>query len=174
MIGKRFVLFVLCLTVCAAAVQAGPKEFTKGAFYLTPQAGFNSFTIPFGVNAEFAISPNIGIGGTAMAWLWSEEWYSQTVISLAAEALYHFTGLKAAKFDLFAGAGLGYSIYSYSIKAGFLDLGGTGGSGLHIGLILGGRYWFSPKMAVSLRLNQAFLGDWGGFGGQLGVTFRMK
>lgn len=173
MIGKRFVLLVLCATVGAAAVQAGPNEFTKGAFYLTPQVGINSFTIPFGVNAEFAVTPNIGIGGTAMVWLWGNEWASQTLISIGAEALYHFTGLKVDKLDLFAGAGLGYAIYSFKLKGG-LDWGDAGNSGLDIGLILGGRYWFSPKLAVSLRINNAFLGSWSGFGSQLGLTLRLK
>lgn len=171
---KRVVGAIVLLAVLAMPTLAGAQEFKKGAFYLTPQIGVNSYTIPFGVNAEFALTENIGVGGTAMVWLWSDEWFSQSLIALQAEALYHFTGLKVQKLDLFAGAGLGYSIYSWSWKDIEFPGVDTGGSGLYLNLILGGRYWFSPKLAVSLRLNGGFLGDWGGIGGQLGVTLRLK
>jgi hypothetical protein len=49
----------------------------------------------------------------------------------------------------------------------------AGGSGIGISIITGGRYWFSPKLGVSLRLAGGF-GDWGAFGGQLGLVLRLK
>jgi hypothetical protein len=89
------------------------------------------------------------------------------------EADYHFTQLKLDKIDLFAGAALGYTIYSFSSKeAGFT--GSLGSSGIDLGIVLGGRYFFSDKIAVSLRTNGSFIGGWAGFGGAVGVTFKLK
>lgn len=171
---KKAIVFVIALALLSGLAVSGTKEFYKGSFTLTPQAGINKWTIPFGLNAEYALTPNIGLGGTAMVWMWSDEWVSETIIALSAEALYHFTGLKAKSLDVFAGLALGYAIYSYSLEMQGFDFGGSGGSGLDLGVVLGGRYFFSPKLAVCLRLVSSFIGNWAGFGGQLGLTLRLK
>jgi len=171
---KIFVAF-LALAVCAGAALAGPKEYVKGKFYLTPQVGFSSWggSVPFGVNGEYAMTENIGIGGTVMAQFWSEASWKTSLISLAAEANYHFTKLNAEKFDLYAGAGLGYSIVSVSYNVGYLT-GSGAASGLNLYPILGARYWFSPKIAGSVRLSGSLLGSFTGFGAAVGVTFILK
>jgi hypothetical protein len=171
---KKALVLLVALAVLSGVAASGTKEFYKGSFTLTPQVGINKWTIPFGLNAEFALTPNIGLGGTAMVWMWSETGVSESIISLAAEALYHFTGLKAKSLDLFAGLALGYAIYSYSVDVMGFDFGGSGGSGLDLGVVLGGRYFFSPKMAICLRVVSSFIGNWSGFGGQLGLTIRLK
>ncbi len=171
---KKALVLLVALALLSGIAASGTKEFYKGSFTLTPQVGLNKFTIPFGLNAEYGLTPNISLGATAMVWMWSDEWLSQNLISLAVEALYHFTGLNAKSIDLFAGLALGYSIYSYSWKDDMFEFGDTGASGLDLGLVLGGRYFFSPKLAASLRLVSSFIGDWGGFGAQLGLTIRMK
>jgi outer membrane immunogenic protein len=169
---KKIFLALMALLVLSGAALAGTNEFSKGSFFITPQVGINSWTIPFGLNVEYGLTPNIGVGGTVMVWLWSDEWISQSIISLSAEGAYHFTQINVDKLDLYAGAGLGYSIYSYDIKGGFA--GETGASGLDLGIILGGRYFFTEKIAASLRLNGSFIGHWATFGGAIGVTIRLK
>ena len=151
----------LCLS---AAPQRGKKyaelTFNKGDMFLTPQVGLNSWAVPFGVNFEYAIKENIGVGGTVMMWFWS----GASVILPSIDAAYHFTMLEVEKLDLFAGVGVGFAIYN----AG----GGiTGSSGIYIAPFAAGRYWFSEKMGVSLRLNIGIIGDWTGAGGLLGVVF---
>ncbi|HEX9901235.1 MAG TPA: hypothetical protein VGB72_00075 [Acidobacteriota bacterium] len=169
---KKAIYAVLALLILSGAALAGTNEFSKGSFFITPQIGINSWTIPFGLNVEYGITPNIGVGGTVMVWLWSDEWISQSIIALSAEGAYHFTQLNVDKLDLYAGAGLGYSIYSYDLKDGIGVE--TGASGLDLGIILGGRYFFTEKIAASLRLNGSFIGHWASFGGTIGVTFRLK
>jgi hypothetical protein len=170
---KKLVTAIFALLILSGAALAGTNEFSKGSFFITPQVGINSWAIPFGVNAEYAITPNIGIGGTVMVWLWSDTWYTYSIISPSAEAVYHFTQLNLDKIDLFAGAALGYTIYSFSSKeAGFT--GSLGSSGIDLGIVLGGRYFFSDKIAVSLRTSGSFIGGWAGFGGAIGVTFKLK
>jgi len=169
---KLLVAFVAVLVLSGAAL-AGENEFSKGSFFLTPQVGINSWSVPFGLNAEYALTPNIGVGGTIMAWFWGDSWYSYSMIYPSVEGTYHFTQLDMDKVDLYAGAGLGFGIFSYSAKeVGFT--GTLGNSGLILGIILGGRYYFTPTIAASLRLGGSFLGGWGGFGATIGVTFKLK
>jgi outer membrane immunogenic protein len=170
---KKLLIAIFALLILSGAALAGTNEFSKGSFFVTPQVGFNSWAIPFGVNAEYGITPNIGIGGTVMVWLWSDTWYSYSMISPSVEGVYHFTQLNLDKIDLFAGAALGFSIFSSSVKVeGFT--GTLGSSGIDLGIVLGGRYFFSDKIAVSLRTSGSFIGGWAGFGGAIGVTFKLK
>jgi len=171
MIKKISVLLVAVLFASVLA-SAGPAEFNKGKFYLTPQIGLSSWggSIPFGANGEYAISENIGVGGTVMAQFWSEPYWKESLISIAAEAYYHFLKLNVAKLDLFVGAGLGYSVVSVTYDTGFTT-GSDASSGLNIWPLVGARYYFSPKMAFSLRLIGSLLGNFTGFGAQAGVTF---
>jgi len=167
---------LLIASVSSAAVKIPPSQlFQKGMMWITPQIGLYSWggSIPFGASFETAITPNIGVGGTAMAMFWSESEWSSSLIMFSADVAYHFTQLKVDNLDLYAGGGLGYSLYSYSWKSGFSgDYGGTG-SGIYIATLLGARYYFTEKMAASLRLVGSLTG-WSGFGAQLGVTFRLK
>jgi hypothetical protein len=175
---RIFVIAILVLALGAGMAVAGPAEFSKGNIFLTPQFGFASWggSIPFGLSAEFAVTENIGIGGTVMAQLWSEAYWSESLIGLSVEAYYHFIKLNASKFDLFAGAGLGYSIYSWSWKSGYNTMltGSSGSSGLILEPILGARYYVSRNIALSLKLVGSLVGGYTGFGAVGGVTFKLK
>lgn len=170
---KTLLVAVLALAVFAGTATAGPKEFWKGGIFVTPQFGFNSWggSIPFGVNGEYALTENIGIGGSVMLNFWNETYWSSTLINFNADVAYHFTQVNAAKFDLYAGGGLGYSVYSYKYNSGYEDYGGVGASSIYIPLFVGARYFFNPKIAVNLRLVGSLTGSWSGIGGVIGVTF---
>jgi hypothetical protein len=171
---KRLCLVLAVVLAVSGLASATDKEFSMGHFYLTPQVGFASWGgMPFGVNAEYAISENIGVGGTVMAQFWSYGWGTASWVTLAANANYHFIKLPADKLDLYAGAELGYGIYSFSYASGW-DAGSTGSSGLSLAAVVGARYFFSPKIAVSVRFASPFLGSYTGFGGAVGVTFLLK
>ncbi len=168
---------LLLVSISSAAVKIPASElFKKDKLFVTPQIGLYSWggSIPFGVAVEYGLTPNIGIGGSAMAMFWSAAEWTSSLISISAEVAYHFTGLKADNFDIFAGGGLGYSIYSYSWKSGFEGLtGGSGSSGIYIETLLGARYFLSAKTALSLRLVGSLTG-FSGFGAQLGFAFNLK
>jgi hypothetical protein len=168
---NKIMLVLLVLCVCSSlALSAAPTrskkyaqlEFNKGDKFVTPQLGFNSWAIPFGVNFEYAMTENIGVGGTVMMWFWS----GASVILPSVDAAYHFTKLDIEKLDLFGGVALGFAIYN-------AGSGISGSSGIYISPFVAGRYWFSEKMAVSLRMNIGLIGDWTGVGGLFGVTFRI-
>ena len=160
------VLLLVAIFISSMTLAAAPRgrkntrlQFHKGDKFLTPQIGLNSYAVPFGANFEAAITENIGVGGTVMMWIWSHG----TIIMPSVDGAYHFTKLGVDKLDLFAGASLGFAIFS--AKGGY-----GGSSGLYLSPFVAGRYWFFEKMAVSLRLNFSVIGDWTGVGGLLGVT----
>ena len=160
---KLFVVTTLVLALGAVLAVAGPAEFSKGNFFLTPQVGYSSYAsgIPFGVNAEYAVSDLFGIGASAMGQFWSEGYGSVSLIMLSVEANYHFVKLTADKLDLYFGLGLGYGIYNVSYGSGYLS-GFSGTSGVRLLPVLGGRYYISPKVALSLRRSALSLAeaDW--------------
>lgn len=169
-------LSALLLLGLASSALAGTKEFGKGSFFLTPQIGLNTYAVPLGLSIEYGITPNIGVGGTAMFWLWNDEFWTNSLIALSADAAYHFTRIDVEKLDLFAGASLGFTIYSWSWKSGYDDWleGATGSSGLYLTPFLAARYFFSSKIAVCLKAHFSVLGSWSGVGGVLGVTIKLK
>ncbi len=148
------------------------NEYREGALYLTPQVALYGFALNFGASLEYGLTENIGVGGTLMFAFWGDPGISFTLITPSAEAYYHFTKLDVDKVDLFAGAALGFSIYSFKADNAWID--GTGTSGLFLSPILGGRYYFSEKIAASLKLYLSILGNWAGVGGVLGVTIVLK
>ena len=172
----RIFFKLLFLLFLCSFVFPTEQEFYKDSQFITPLIGINEFTIPFGVNYESAVSDNIGVGGTGMLWLWGEKHWSNTIISLSGEVAYHFTKIKAEKLDLFAGGGLGFSIYSWRWKSekGNKIEGATGSSGLFLLPFIGARYYASKKVAFYFRLDFEFLGDWEGVGVSVGATIRLK
>ena len=171
---KKWLGLGLALVIFSTAGFAGTREFRKGMFFLTPQVGVNEWSVPFGVNAEWAVSPYIGVGGTTMLWLFGKEGYDYSVVTLFGDFSYHFTRLDARDLDLYVGGGLGFNVVSSKKKSDFLGEGRAATSGLFLVPFVGVRYYFSPKTAVSLRLYVDILGDWAGAGAVLGVTFRLK
>jgi len=160
--------------ILASGLLAGPREFRNGSFYLTPQVGVNRWTVPFGVNAEWAISPNVGLGGTGMFWLYGSKDYDYSVFTVIGDVAYHFTKLNAKDLDLYAGGGLGFDIVSSKRRSDFFGESHAGASGLFLVPFVGLRYYLTPKLALSLRLLVAFIGDWPGAQAFIGVTFRLK
>jgi hypothetical protein len=174
---KKFVAVMAVVLLVSGLASATSEEFSLKKIYVTPQIGLASWGggLPFGANVEYALTENIGIAGTAMLTFWNDSYLSQSLINLAAEANYHFTKFDAKKIDLYVGAGLGYSIYSWSWKSGVSGPHeGSGSSGLYLQTVVGGRYFFTPKIAGSLRLIGSLVGHWAGFGATIGVTFLLN
>lgn len=172
---KRQIAIAAVVFVLGASLTfAGPAEFSKGNFYLTPQVGFSSWGsgVPIGVNGEYAVTDYIGVGGTIDGQFWSESYWSVSWITVAAQAAYHFIKLNASKVDLYAGAQLGYGAYNVSYGSGYFT-GGSGKSGLIFLPLAGVRYYVSPKVALSLRVTWSAVVRTG-IGAAVGVTFKLK
>jgi len=172
--NKILVILVAILLCASLALSAAPKksmkkyarlEFNKGEKYLTPQIGLNSYATPFGANFEYAITENIGVGGTVMISLWNDWGYKNSLIMPSVEGAYHFTKLDVEKLDLYAGLGLGYAIFNSDYV--------SWSSGLDLSPFIAARYWFSGKLGASLKVNYSLLGDFSSYGTFLGVVFRI-
>ena len=174
--AKLSLLLVLAICLSFSLTSLSAEEFYKGTQIVTPVIGLNEFTIPFGANFEYGLTDNIGISGTGMVWIWSSEFWTNSIYSISIDGAYHFTKINVDKLDLFAGAGIGFSIYSFSWKdayKGMLD-GGAGSSGLYLEPFIGARYYVAPKIALFSRLYFDLIGDWTGFGAIIGASIRVK
>jgi len=166
---KKLLLITLVILLSASLLSAAYYKkttkkntglsFVKGGKYATAQIGLYGGSIPFGASFEYAITENIGIGATLIAWFGS----GWSVFMPSVEAAYHFTMLEVDKLDVFAGAGVGFGI------AG----SGGGTSGISINPFIAARYWFSDKMGVSLKENIGLIGGWTGVGSMLGIVFKL-
>lgn len=179
-------LLVLTIIFCLGSMNsfAVGKKFGKRAMFVSPMSGLNSYAIPFGASVEYGISEKIGVGATLLFQSWGEELnfsgynygYNITLITPSVQVVYHFTGVKIGKIDLYTGINLGFSIVSVSWKddlgSGNDDLVGT--SGLHFSSLAGIRYYLSHKMALTAAVNYSAVGDWSGVNALLGVTFKLK
>lgn len=152
---KKTLLVLLLVFVMISGVYG--EDFEKGQKFLTGQVGLNSNAIPFGASFSVAITDNIEVGGTVMAYFWS----GISVIQPSADAMYHFTKLELP-VDLFAGASIGYAVVSGG--------GMTFASEIYLSPMIGARYFFKDNLAVSLRIYFSVLGDLSGAGGVLGLT----
>lgn len=169
---KKLLGLVFAVLILASGILAGPGEFRYRSFYLTPEVGVNRWTVPFGLSAEWAISPYVGMGGTGMIWIFSSGGYDYSNVTLCWDVAYHFTMLNARDLDLYAGGGLGFVAVSKKRQSDFFGEGHT--SGLFLFPFLGLRYYVSPTVALSLRLQFGFIGDWPGGEALVGVTFRLR
>ncbi len=168
---KKIFTFIIVLSlVFGMSLMAGTKEFKKGASFITGEFGFSSWATPFGASYEMAYNDNIGIGASAWMQSWSSVGFSQTLITPSVFAQYHFTKINVKKLDVAAGVSLGYSIYSADSDLFTI----TGSSSLFLSGVLTIRYYFTDKLAVSLKETYSFLGDWSGSYAMIGVTYRLK
>lgn len=175
---KTLITGLLVLFLFSVYGFSGTNEFSKGSTFLTPQVALYSYAPSFGASIEYGMTENIGIGGSLMLAFWNTKIMgskiSESLIIPSFDAYYHFTKIPVKMLDLFAGASLGFSIYSWSWDFAGDDWGGAASSGFYLTPFIGGRYYLNKKFAICLRLNITAFGDWSGVGGVLGVTIRLK
>jgi hypothetical protein len=99
---------------------------------------------------------------------------SQTMITPSVEGYYHFTTIDVDKLDIYAGLSLGYSIYSWSWDGPGGGWADAGSSDLYLSPFVGGRYFLNKKLAINLKFIYSAIGDWGGAGGVIGLTIRLR
>jgi len=171
---KKSVLF---LTIMVAFSSAQPlfAQYAKGDQLLNVGIGLNSYYssgIPLNASYEVGITDDISIGGSIdflSAKYSSFNNYKFTAIYVGARGSYHFNkilNLNSKKADLYGGVGLGYRSFSWSDGA-FSGLGDSYGSGIYLGIHLGGKYYFTDKVGGFLEL-----GATGATNVRIGVAFK--
>jgi hypothetical protein len=164
-------LLVIWAGISTKAQQNG--AYAKGDNLLNIGLGINSAYnggIPFGISYEKGITEDISLGGN-FDYL-SHEYLSDfefTSIYIGARGSYHFNNLlkiKSDQLDLYGGATLGYRNFSW--KDTNQNLGDSSyGSGIFLGAYIGGKYYFSNKIA-----GFAEFGEIGSTNAKIGLAFK--
>lgn len=167
---KKFLLLLLpfCVTGLTAktaynkadkVAQVGIGVGGLGGFYGTSSLPVISVGLDFGMHEFISIGGVAGYSSSKIEYpvlLQNQQYrYKYTYFTLGARGSYHFLQIPNEKFDVYAGAGLGYNIVSASYD-GPATLQGfavaSSGSYLFFGVHAGGRYYFSPNFAAYAEL----------------------
>lgn len=112
---------------------------------------------PISVAYETGLTENISVGGllgytTSEESYWTWKW-TYSYIIIAARGAYHIDLFHKSNIDTYGGLLLGYNIVSSSVEGPGTAWGySAGGSYLLFGGFIGGRYYFSPKLAAQAEL----------------------
>lgn len=150
--------------------------FKKGDKLLNLGIGINSYYsggIPFGASLEFGVTDDISVGGN-VDYLSSKYGgildYKFTAIYFGARVNYHFNRIlkiESDKVDVYGGLTLGYRSFSFKDNNGGIGLGKSYGSGVYVGGLVGGRYYFSNNIGAFVEL-----GAIGSTNARVGLAFK--
>ncbi len=166
-----------CL-ICALLLlsTAGFAQYKKGDNLLNFGVGLNSYYsggIPVSGIFETGVTKDISVGGGVDYLSYHYGFigynYSFSALYIAARGSYHFNellNLNTNKVDVYGGLSLGYRSFSWSNYNG-QNVGNAYGSGLFLGIHVGTRYYFSPKVGGFLEL-----GALGSTNARLGLAFK--
>lgn len=161
-----FALFIFSLVSLQAQA-----PLSKGGAQLNAGLGFSGWGVPLYVGADFGVAKDFTLGIEGSFRTYSDYWqgysYSHTIFGFLGNGNYHFNSVLQipSNWDFYAGLNLGF--YIWSNPAGY---GGSGSSGLGLGLQVGGRYFFNSNFGLNLEFD-------GGntiSGGKFGITYRFK
>lgn len=162
-------LAIACASLLSINANAQETALVQGNNIISATIGFGNFSVkdlavpPVSVSyerivCEFGSNWSVGVGG--FGGFFTQKYNNDHSFggSFCAQGNVHFCPTE--KWDIYAGLGLGYSMYATGYEFGTVRA-----SGFAWTPILGARYFFSEKCGVNLQL--------GGLGiGNVGVTFR--
>ena len=170
---KLFILSFICISALIAS-KAQAQAFKNGDKLLNLGLGLNSYYsggVPFGASFEVGIDDDISVGANVDYLSTSNYGARFTALYFGGRGSYHFNkvlNIKDEKFDLYAGAGLGYRSFSWEDTYTGLSIDAYG-SGIYFGVHLGAKYYFSDKIGAF-----AELGAVGSTNARIGVGFKLK
>ncbi|QIP12453.1 hypothetical protein G8759_07355 [Spirosoma aureum] len=141
----------------AARTYSTRSSHRSRAVYLNAGIGLATYYgggLPLGVSVEVEAKNNFSIGGSIDYYRYNYGYYSSgyNFVYAGARASYHLgeaLNVQNNSFDPYVGASLGFryaggGAYSYS----YYDYGSSYNSGVFIGLHLGARFMFAPKVGA--------------------------
>lgn len=153
-------------------------QFNKGDKLLNLGIGVNSYYsggIPLSTSFEVGITDEISVG-VGLDYL-SHRYnalgtkYGFSAIYFGGRGSYHFSKLlnvKSEELDIYGGASLGFRRFAWKDNNNFASLGNSYGSGLFLGIHVGARYYFTPKVGGFFEV-----GAGGSSNARLGLAFRL-
>jgi hypothetical protein len=173
---KKMTIAILCIAALQINAQTKTETknynelFTKGTSVLQFNLGLGgSLGLPIQVSYEQGITNNIGVGAivgfagkTIKTGIYD---YKYTYLLFGARANYHKQFID--KLDTYAGLTLGLNAASVKVTPAFIGTSVAGG-GMFLAGQLGGRYYFTDKVAASLELGYGI-----GYA-NLGIAYKLK
>lgn len=169
---KKLIMVVCTVALTVSLASAATESYggyQKGAFYLGPTLGLAYSGFGIGVNGEYALDKNWGIGGEISYTTFSDDvgagsynaQWKYTFVGVLAAGSYHFIIEKNRRLDPYVKGGLGYFHWgaSYSDNQGnrYQNLYGAGySSGIGIEAAGGLRYFFKPKLLGRVQVGFPF------------------
>lgn len=154
---KKYILILLLIPAFAFSQQAlNVKQWQVNA-----GLGFSNWGLPIYGGFDYMFHKDMSLGAQGELRLWN----SAMAIGASGNWNYHFNRLAQIpnNWDLYAGLNVGF--YSW--------MNGLTGTGLGLGLQIGGRYYFTKAIGVNLELGGGVGNGGGAGGGRLGVSFRL-
>ncbi|NOS92593.1 MAG: hypothetical protein HOP30_11765 [Cyclobacteriaceae bacterium] len=177
--SKRISSVVVIVVAIVTSLNA-QSQIKKGEKLLNIGFGVNSYYnggIPLSAILEVGVTPQITVGG-GIDYLSYDYGYnystrrSFTALYIGARGSYHFNELLKIndnRFDVYGGLSLGYRSFSWSdnYNNSYYGLDSNYGSGIFLGIHIGGRYYFTDHIGGFLEL-----GGLGSTNARIGVTFK--
>jgi hypothetical protein len=147
-------LFIIILLVAGTTITFAQCPIDKGQIQLNAGIGASSSNmLPFYAGLDYGVYKDITVGGTIVS-------YSQTLVAITANGNYHFNSILdiSTKWDLYAGLGIGYNIWSGSA------------SEFAINVQIGARYYFTKKFGINVEYGGGYIFT---TGAKIGVSLKI-
>ncbi len=173
-------LMLVCLLSFNAQAQYAKGDITASAGISLGLIGYGGYGylggsysgfLPLTANVEYSINDAFAIGGYAGYYgrSYKDAGYRNrfSVTSFGARGTYHATpvinelldaSVPEEKWDLYGTLLLGYRVYTYKWENTTVDLSGYNNGGFVGGLVIGARYFFSPRFGAFLELGRGTYG----------------
>ncbi|AWG21247.1 hypothetical protein FFWV33_06725 [Flavobacterium faecale] len=160
---KKFALLLAVLSFGFANAQAPLEE---GGLQLNLGIGTSGWGTPVYAGIDYGIAPNFTLGGELSYQSYNTAGYKSNILGIQANGNYHFNEILniPSEWDLYGGASLSY--YNWTSKIDGKKADYSGADDIGVGLQVGGRYFFTDKLAINLQLG----GSSALSGGKLGIT----
>ena len=165
------ILLISMLLVIAVSLSFSQMAYKKGDQVINIGIGLGGFAGVYGSGGiaitggyEYGVTENISLGGVVGYSSSSEDFgagygWKYTYILIGARGAYHLDLFHNPNIDTYGGILLGYNIVSSKATGTLPTYSGYGygsysasASFLEFGAFIGGRYYFSPKLAVQAEL----------------------
>lgn len=165
---KKLILITTLVLITGFAFSQNPLP--KGKSQLNLGVGLSGWGVPIYIGIDYGASRDITIGAEVSFRSYNENWknnrYHHNITGISGNANYHFNRILdiSQKWDLYAGANLGFYVWSSPY-----NYDGNHNSGLGLGAQIGTRYYLSNKVGLNLE----FGGGNAFAGGKFGVTIKL-
>ncbi|MDX2188268.1 MAG: outer membrane beta-barrel protein [Bacteroidota bacterium] len=162
---------LLGFIVCSLTFTHAQYKLDKGKAQLNAGVGFSGWGIPVYIGLDYGVHKNISVGGELSFRSYSNYYrgygYNHQIFGLSANGNYHFNSVFKIprEWDLYAGLNLGF--YFWSSPNDYRSDRYDNGTGVGLGLQVGGRYYFSDKFGINLELG----GGSAFSGGKFGISY---